>query len=273
MRRNANGVVLSGVLLTVLACLGVVLLFVAGAPLTEHLPGFSVAADRGGRRPHAAVSVAPSPSPTPTRTTAPPRTQQPVRPEPARTAKPTATQTAKPKPKPTATRTAARCTAGSATVRAVADTYVDQASARQNFGRDNTLQVTSRDKGRNRRTLLRFALPTVPDGCALRSATLAVTARDVTQRRIVVSRAARGWNEYGVTWATAPGATGTATGATVSRGRVAWDVTAHVMGMRTYGNDGFVLRDAAENTKGKGQQTGFASRTSKTPPTLTIRWA
>lgn len=280
MRRNANGVLLSGILLTVLACLGVVVLFLAGAPVTEHLPGFSVAADRGSRRPNAAVSVeptpTPSPTPSPTRTTAAPRTRTPVRPEPTRTTKPAPTRTTtnpEPKPRPTATRTTASCRAGSATVFAVADTYVDQASARQNFGGDNNLQVTSRDKGRNRRALVRFALPSVPNGCTLRSATLAMTARDVTQRRVVVSRAARAWNEYGVTWATAPGTTGTATGATVSRNRVAWDVTAHVAGMRSYGNHGFVLRDAAENTKGSGTQTGFAARTSKAPPTLTLRWS
>jgi len=275
VRRNANGVLLSGILLTVLACLGVVVLFLAGAPVTEHLPGFSVAADRGGRRPNVTVSVEPSPSPTPTATrTTPPPTRTPLRREPTRTTEPTATRTAaKPQPKPTATRTAAGCRAGSATVHAVADTYVDQAGARQNFGRDNDLQVTSRDKSRNRRALVRFALPSVPNGCTLRSATLAMTARDVTQRRVVVSRAARGWNEYGVTWATAPGSTGTATGATVSRSRVAWDVTAQVLGMRAYGNHGFVLRDAAEGAKGSGEQTAFAARTSKTPPTLTLRWS
>jgi hypothetical protein len=269
VRRNANGVLLSGILLTVLACLGVVVLFVAGAPVADRLPGFSVSAGRAPR-PRVAVSVAPTPTRSPTRapTTPPPA----VRPGPARTAKPTPPRTTA-KPRPRATRTAAGCRAGSATVRAIADTYVDQSRARQSFGRDNALQVTSRDKSRNRRALVRFALPRVPHGCTLRSATLVLTARDVTRRRVVVSRAARGWNEYGVTWATAPGSTGTASGTTVSRSRVAWDVTSQVVAMRAYGNTGFVIRDAAENAKGKGRKTGFAARTSKTPPLLTLRWS
>ena len=274
--RRRSGFLLPGIFLTVLTCLGVVALIAsATGVLPDEVPILRAA---GGKQRRAVVATAPaSPSRTaPPRASAPPpaTTAPPAGPtaRPTRTASggggPTAGPTAKATTAPTTAPPAPACKAGSATVTAVADAYVDQNSPATNYGNAATNLVTSRNKGRNRRTLVRFALPAVPKGCTVTGGTLKVTAREATGRRIVASRASRAWDEGAVTWANAPGASGSGVSATVSSKSVAWTLSPAML--TAYG---FVLADGTENAGGAGEQTGFVARTGSAPPTLTVRWA
>jgi hypothetical protein len=144
----------------------------------------------------------------------------------------------------------------------------------KSFGYDDALAVTSRARGRNRRALVRFAMPVVPKGCTLRSATLSMTPRSATGRRLLVSRAGKGWNESGVTWASAPTSWGAAVAATASGSVVRWNVTPQAAAMLTGANYGFLVRDAAENAQGAGATTTFAARqTGSGAATLTLVWS
>lgn len=270
MRRRSHGAV-PAVALTVFACLGVVAVIGAANPsLREHLPSIRTTSDTPSRR--VPVSVTPTARPSATRSPSrsasatPPATDPPSAPSVRSTTPPPATS------KPVAPAPP-RCTAGGATVRAAADSYVDQSSPRESFGRAGTLSVASRDKERNRRALVRFTLPSVPSGCTLRSAVLTMTAREASGRRILAGRAARGWNESTVTWANAPSASGALAGATVTGTTVRWTVTAQVAAMRSYGNYGFLLRDATESARGQGAETAFAARTQRGAPVLVLRWS
>jgi hypothetical protein len=267
-----------GVALTLLALLGIGAVFRTGLPaMPDHLSGFRVGAQNDGRG-SIRVPASPTPSrsalptPTPTAThgpvrTSPPSTRRPVTVTPSRPV----VRTSEPVRRPV---TAKACKAGSAVLAATADAYVDQGSAGKNFGSAQSLVVASRAKGRNQRALLRFALPSIPAGCSLRSATLTVTAKEASRRRLVVARAGRSWNERSVTWANAPAPVGTTAVATVGGSRVSWTVTSLVAAMQSGGNDGFVVRDAAENSKKNVPETTLSSRTAKKGrPTLTIRWA
>ncbi|HEX8001609.1 MAG TPA: DNRLRE domain-containing protein [Mycobacteriales bacterium] len=275
MATRRRGFLLPGFLLTLLACLGVTAIVLhASGTLPEAVPIL-----RTGAAPRRTNGVTVPPSPT--RTASPPVTAAPggtagpgrtAGPEwtagPGRTAAPGRTAgpvvpTATPPGTPPAT--VPPCRAGAATVRAVADAYVDQASPGKSFGTADRVVVASRDRDRNARGLVRFALPAVPEGCTLRGATLTMTTPDPTGRRVLVARAARAWSES-VTWATAPAPAGAATGATVSSATVRWSLPASAVSA-----NGFVLWDAAENARGAGATTAFASRASR-PATLTVRW-
>lgn len=281
--RRADQTVLPGLLLVLLACGGVAALLMAASPsLRAYVPSVGLGNDDPRPRPTIAVtdSATPTPRPTPTRPTAAPtaapsatgttRPTTSARPTTAPTARPTAPTTTAP-PRPT-TPPPPRCTAGTATLAPVADAYVDQGSPGANYGGSPTLLVAGRDKDRNRRALVRFTLPRIPNGCTLRAATLSLAAKEPTQRRVLVARATRGWSESSVTWGSAPGISGLAASATVSSTRVSWTVTTLVDAMRTAGNYGFVLRDAGEGDA-DGVQTNFGARTSRTAPVLTLRWS
>lgn len=272
MRRRSSGLLLPGLVLTFVATFGVVVLFAVGAPV---IPGTSPGVPVSGQSRNGTSISVPSPSPTPaptqsaTERSAPPRTTPP-------STRGTATATRKPAVRPSSPAVtvppAPSCRAGSATVPAVADAYVDQAAPNRNYGNEGMLAVASRDKGRNRRALVRFAFPAVPKGCTLRSATLSLTPNEASGRRVLVSRASRSWSEGGVTWASAPSPAGAAVSAAVSGKRVSWNVTAHVLTMRSGSSFGFVLRDAAESRKNVAQ-TAFADRSTRKAPTLTLRWS
>ena len=270
MHRRSSGLLLPGLLLTFLATFGVVVLFAVGSPVLPGAPeGVPVSGQSRGGVSVTVPSPTPEPTPSATARTSPPR----------RTAPP-ATRTSAPATRPPTTRPSSRaavppapsCRAGSATVPAVADAYVDQSSPKRNYGDEGTLAVASRDKGRNRRALIRFAFPAVPKGCTLRSATLSLTPNEASGRRVLVSRASRSWSEGGVTWSTTPSPAGAAVSAAVSGKRVSWNVTALVLAMRSGPNFGFVLRDAAESRKNV-PQTAFADRSTRKTPTLTLRWS
>lgn len=268
MRRRTRGLFLPAVVLSAVASAGVVTILLGAGTLPDELPTLRV--KRGTERRSTSVTATPTPRPTPSRTPSAAPTVEPT--SVSSTTRPP--RTSSPSTTPTAVTPTASCKAGSATVRAASDTYVDQSVPKKNFGSDDVLSVASRDKSRNRRALVRFALPVVPKGCTLRSATLTLTPREASGRRLLVSRAGRGWNEGTVTWNDAPAPWGAAASATVSGAKVRWTVTQQVAAMLGGPNYGFLVRDAAENASGAGASTSFAARqTGSGAASLTLTWS
>ena len=179
-----------------------------------------------------------------------------------------------------AAMTVAVCTAGSDTVIATADSWLDQASTAANHGTDATLRVRS-GIGSNRRALVQFTLPTVPAGCSVTTATLRLNNQaPVLGRTIQALRVDASWTESGaggVTWANQPATTGTAATATTPllAGAMNWTVTAQVQAMYTAGSSyGFLLRDQNEGSLVSFEQQfdSKESGTSTLRPRLIVNW-
>lgn len=142
---------------------------------------------------------------------------------------------------------------GDHTLIAAADSYVDQDSATSSFGSSPNLFVQSRaplllGNARNRRTYLKFDLPSLGEDCVVRVATLRLTAKSgaTTGRTIQAFRAGGVWAEGTVTWNNQPGPTGTAATSASGSGLRTWTVLDHVQQMYAGLNNGFMLRDATE---------------------------
>ena len=163
------------------------------------------------------------------------------------------------------------CNPETDTVVADADSYVDETLLAQgtNFGTASTLAVQSSVLA-NRRTLVHFTLPAVPAHCSLTSASLWLNASAATAGRTLDAyRAASSWTEGAVTWATAPGVTGSATSSSSGTGWRQWNVTAQADAMYSAANNGFVVRDATESDLVGATQT-FSSREGANPPQLVV---
>jgi hypothetical protein len=142
---------------------------------------------------------------------------------------------------------AASCAAGTQTLSATADSYIDQNSTGANFGTVDLrvkapLLSLGVDVGGKRWTLVRFTLPAVPDLCSV-SATLRLYATSADPNRTLQVRTLdASWTEAGVTWANQPGLTG-ATDVTITSGSTAgyrqWDVSS----LYSLGANGFLVRD------------------------------
>ncbi|HXV92068.1 MAG TPA: DNRLRE domain-containing protein, partial [Pseudonocardia sp.] len=161
------------------------------------------------------------------------------------------------------------CPTTPVTANAVADTWLLQDSAAQNYGTDSTLKVDSKS-GANARALVRFGLPALPDGCTVTGATLRLNAASyVTGRTLQALPVTGTWAESSVTWATQPATGGPAATTTSGSGYRQWTVTEQVLAMYSGANNGFLIRDAAENAGGLLQ--GFRSREdSSNRPQLVI---
>jgi hypothetical protein len=167
---------------------------------------------------------------------------------------------------------ASSCTAGTQTAAADRDAWVLQSSATNNFGSDSVLKVDSKSGG-NARALVRFALPAIPAGCTVKSATLRMYSGSYKEgRTLQVNRLLAAWTEGAVNWNTQPGANGTNVFAQSrsSAGYVEWAVTAHVQAMYTLGNHGFLIRDASENGAGMEQSFNSREKGADNPPQLVI---
>jgi hypothetical protein len=164
---------------------------------------------------------------------------------------------------------------GSSNVAAAADSYVDQNNPNSNFGSNANLFVTSRNASRNRRTLVRFNLPSIPSGCSLTGSSLRLFSTAASAGRTIdLYRAGGSWTEAGVTWNTAPATAGAATSRAAATGNLYWDATGQVQAMYSGTNNGFLLRDQTEDAAGNRQQT-YQSRDG-TPdtqdPELRVTW-
>jgi Ca2+-binding RTX toxin-like protein len=149
---------------------------------------------------------------------------------------------------------------GPLTVIADRDSWVYEATPTTNSGTDAALYVQSFSGGRNVRSLVHFALPAIPSGCAVTGASLRLSSTFAASGRTLQAfRAASAWTELGVTWANQPATTGTAATTTSGTGWRTWTVTSHVVTMYTGANDGFILRDSVESSASQLLQA-FASR-------------
>ena len=143
---------------------------------------------------------------------------------------------------------AAGCAAGTTTVTADADSYVDENSATTNFNSSADLKVQAPllsiigiDLGGERWTVVHFALPATPDLCTV-VAKLRLYASSATSGRPLQARAlAAPWSETTVTWNNLPAPTGT--GVTITSGSGTgyreWTVTS----LFSVAANGFVVRD------------------------------
>jgi hypothetical protein len=163
------------------------------------------------------------------------------------------------------------CTATTATVNPVADSWVLQSSPDSYYGGDSILKVDSKSGG-NARALFHFALPTIPAGCDVVTAKLRLYASSYKDGRTLQAfPLAASWMENAVTWNSLPGVSGAAATTSSGFGYREWTVTSQVQGMYTPGaNHGFLIRDASEN--GGGFDQGFHSREklADNPPQLVI---
>ena len=156
------------------------------------------------------------------------------------------------------------------TLTATADAWIDFGSPTANKGSDSILKVMSKSGG-NLRALVRFNLPTMPQGCSVETATLRLNAKSgVEGRTLQVHRLGGSWTEGGVTWANQPATTGSAVTTSSGLGYREWNVAAMVQGMYTTGNEGFLVRDASEDQDAEQQ---FHSREESTNrPQLVLKF-
>ena len=162
---------------------------------------------------------------------------------------------------------------GTQTVAANEDAYVDENAPTANYGNAASLQIQSRQGGRNRRTLVHFSLPSAPF-CSVTSATLRLWATAATAGRTLQAyQAATPWTEGTVTWLTQPLATGSPSTTTSATGWIQFDVTAQAQLMFLGVNTGFVVKDAGESQNPASTQQ-FSSREAPTyQPELIITFA
>jgi hypothetical protein len=161
------------------------------------------------------------------------------------------------------------CTQQAVTVSPNADTWLLESSPTSNYGSDSVIKVDTK-AGANARSLLRFQLPTIPDGCAVRDARLRLYAGSYKAGRTLEALpVASSWAQSGVTWSTQPGPTGAAAATAPSgSGYVQWAVASLVQ--NASGNFSFLIKDAAEG--GQGVEQGFHSleKAPDNPPQLVI---
>jgi hypothetical protein len=153
------------------------------------------------------------------------------------------------------------CTPTTVTVNAAADSWVLQDAASSNNGSDSNLKVDGKS-GANARLLVRFNLPSIPQGCQLQSATLRLFASGYKTGRTLDAYALAGsWTESGVTWSNQPAPAGTAASTGSGSNWRQWTVTSQVSGMYAPGgvNNGFMVRD---RNNGNNSDQQFNSRES-----------
>jgi hypothetical protein len=154
------------------------------------------------------------------------------------------------------------------------DAWILQSSPHDNGGGDSVLKVDTKD-GANARALVRFALPEIPTACQVKSATLRLYSGSYDEGRTLQALSLAGaWTESVVNWSNQPSTVGKAAEAPsrATAGYVEWNVTSQVLGMYTGTNNGFLVRDSAED--GVGLEQGFNSRDQGVvnPPQLVITY-
>jgi hypothetical protein len=166
------------------------------------------------------------------------------------------------------------CTASTVTAAANADAWVLQSSAGSNFGTDSVLKVDSKSGNANARALVRFGLPQVPAGCRVTGSTLRLHSASYKEGRTLQAlRLGGSWTESGVKWSSQPATTGSAATApsrSGSAGYVEWNVLSHVPSMYSGSNNGFLIRDAAENGGGFDQAFNSREKGADNPPQLVV---
>jgi hypothetical protein len=173
------------------------------------------------------------------------------------------------------------CTAPPSTLSSTGDSWTDESNDDDNHQNDLELRVRS-SAGGDRHVWIGFALPAAPTNCGLTQAKLALYNKTpATGRFIDVYRGNPGpplWTVAGITWSNEPGYTGTAatTAATTNvPGWQEWNVTAHVVAQYAGGvnaQNGFLLRDRAENSGTPREQVYHDRQDTTYRPTLALTW-
>jgi hypothetical protein len=157
------------------------------------------------------------------------------------------------------------------TVSADADAWIDENSSSNNYGSDSILKVQSKS-GNNFRALVRFGLPSMPQGCVVQSATLRVYSPSWKDGRTIEAlQVGASWSENDVTWSNQPGTTGAAATTSSGSGYREWNVAGQVQSMYANGNYGFLIRDASENQD--HEQQFHAREKGESIPQLVIIFA
>jgi hypothetical protein len=166
---------------------------------------------------------------------------------------------------------------GSQSVVATRDSWLEQGSPSANHGTSSDLYVRTKSS-QNSRSVLYFALPTVPSGCSVTEATLRVVVKSSAAGRTIEAyqlAATPSWTETGITWSTQPATTGTAaTSASLGgSGTQQWNVASLVQAMLAGTNNGFLLKDSVENSGTEYIQI-YAARedSSLADATLVLSW-
>ncbi|MCL4858861.1 MAG: DNRLRE domain-containing protein, partial [Caldilineaceae bacterium] len=157
-------------------------------------------------------------------------------------------------------------------VTASADAWIDQNSSSSNKGTDSILKVQGKSSNNNMRGLVRFNLPPMPEGCMVQSATLRLFAASwKNSRTLQALRVTGAWTENGVTWANQPATSGAPATATSGSGWRQWNVAGLVQEMYAIANQGFLIRDATENS-GSHEQQFHAREKGQNIPQLVIQF-
>jgi hypothetical protein len=151
-----------------------------------------------------------------------------------------------------------------------ADSWIDQGDPSKNNGGDSILKVMAKGSS-SLRALVRFNLPTAPQGCVVDTATLRLYAGGAKENRTIAALRLDGaWTESGVNWSNQPSTSGTA--ATTSSGSGSgwreWSVAAQVQAMYSGTNHGFLIRDA--NESGDSEQQYHSKEKGSDTPQLVV---
>jgi hypothetical protein len=147
---------------------------------------------------------------------------------------------------------------GSITATVAADTWVNRLSNLTNYGSNPTLSVSKAGAGMgNNEALIQFALPSLPDGAAINSATMFLNQIDggdgVGSIAVQAREVTKAWEEGAVTFKTIPtygtASMGKTTVFTNLLGEYAWDLTSQVQSWYAgTPNYGVLLGDTAGGT-------------------------
>jgi parallel beta-helix repeat protein len=164
------------------------------------------------------------------------------------------------------------CAPVTLTAAANADAWIQQSTASSNMGQDSVLKVDTKS-GANARALVRFALPAAPANCQVTGAQLRLYASSTKPGRTLQAlRIGAAWTESTVRWSNQPATAGVAsTAVTPSNAAwMQWTATDLVRAMYMNGNNGFLIRDAAENGPGVEQNLHSREKAPDRPPQLVI---
>jgi hypothetical protein len=172
------------------------------------------------------------------------------------------------------------CTASPDTLYSTGDSWTDESATSANNQNDVELRVRSSSAG-DRRVWIGFALPTPPASphCQLVQATLSFYNKIPTSgRTIEVWRGNPGsplWTAATITWSNQPGSLGPAVTndpTPTVPGFQEWVVTDHVRAQYSGGNNGFLLKDSAENSGTAREQVYYDRQDPTYRPTLVLTW-
>lgn len=162
-----------------------------------------------------------------------------------------------------------------------ADAALDEETPNSNYGTLEFLAVRSRDRGRDRRSIVRFDIAScgIPSTAVIRSSDLTVvpSSGPASGRTYDVHRVTASWVEGSVTFSNAPSFAGSPTASAntgVSPTSISWSVTSDVSAFVTGTvNHGWLIKDAVENSR-TAVESVLGSRESAAGirPTLTITY-